>query len=73
MLVLFTFLSRQSAFFTTVRKFVDFKFYYELASRSLVKIIYLGKGEKSPANTLTKQTIHSYLVPFAWRRYFLYP
>ena len=70
LLVLFAFLSSSSAFFTTIGKFVDFEFYYEPASYSFIDSILFGKRKKRSANTLTKQTIHSYLVPFALRWYF---
>ena len=70
MFLVFFFLSGSSAFVTMVEKFVDFEFYYDLASYSLVEIVHLGKREKSTADALTKQTVHSYLVTFAWRRCF---
>ncbi len=71
--LVFLFLSRPSAFFTFIEKFIDFEFYNNLASCSLIETIYLGKRKKRTANTLTKQTVHSYLVPFTWRRYFNIP
>ena len=70
MFLVFFFLSGSSAFLKTVEKLVDFEFYYEIASYSLVEIVHLGKREKSTADALTKQTVHSYLVTFAWRWYF---
>ena len=68
--LVFLFLSRTSAFFTLIEKFIDFEFYNNLASNSFIKTIYLGERKKRIANTLAKQTVHSYLVPFAWRRQF---
>ena len=63
-------LSCPSAFFTFIEKFIDFEFYNNLASYSFIKTIYLGERKKRTANTLAKQTVHSYLVPFAWWRQF---
>ena len=62
------FLSRPPAFFATVGALVDFEFDHQLASGSFIESIHLGKGKKSAANPLTKQTVHSYFVPFAQRR-----
>ena len=66
----FFFLSDSSAFFTTVGKFVDFEFYYEIASYSFIDSILFGEREKRTTNTLTKQSVHLSLEPFTWRRYF---
>ena len=63
-------LSFVSVLFTAVGKLVDFEFYYEVASYSLIEIICFGERNKVAADLLTKQTVHSYLVPFAWRRHF---
>ena len=66
----FFFLSDSSAFFTTVGKFVNFEFYYEIASYSFIDSILFGEREKRTTNTLTKQSVHLSLEPFTWRRYF---
>ena len=66
----FFFLSDSSAFFTTVGKFVNFEFYYEIASYSFTDSILFGEREKRTTNTLTKQSVHLSLEPFTWRRYF---
>ena len=71
--LVFFFLSGSSASSTTVGKFVDFELYYNLASHSLVETIHLGIREKRTANTLTKQTVHLYFVPFTWRICFNFP
>ena len=62
-------LSRALEHFATVDKFVDLDLYYKSASCSLVEIIHLGKRKKVAANTLTKETVHSYFVALAWQRY----
>ena len=67
------FLFCPSTFFTFIKKLIDLEFYNNLASYSFIKTICLGKRKKRTANLLTKQTVHSYLVPFAWRRYFHIP
>ncbi len=64
------FLFCPSAFFTFIEKLVDLEFYNDLASYSFIKTICLGKRKIRTAHTLTKQTVHSYLVPFTWRWYF---
>jgi len=63
-LLVFFFLSVSPAAFTTVEKFVDLEFYYEMASHSFIDIIFFGERKKRAAHTLAKQTVHSYLVPF---------
>ena len=68
--LVFFFSSDSSAFFTTVGKFVNFEFYYEMASYSFIDSILFGKRKKRTANTLTKQSVHLSLEPFTWRRYF---
>ena len=67
---MFLFFSRTDVLFTFIDNFIDLELYNNLASCSLIKTIYLRKRNKRTANALTKQTIHSYLVPFACRRQF---
>ena len=67
------FLFCPSTFFAFIEKLIDLEFYNNLASYSFIKTIHLGKRKKRTANTLTKQTVHSYLVPFTWRRHFNIP
>ena len=68
--LVFFFSSDSSAFFTTVGKFVNFEFYYEIASYSFIDSILFGERKKRTANTLTKQSVHLYLEPFTWWGYF---
>ncbi len=68
--LVFFFSSDSSAFFTTVGKFVNFEFYYEMASYSFIDSILFGERKKRTANTLTKQSVHLYLEPFTWWGYF---
>ena len=70
MFLVFFYLSFSSVRLPSIHKLVDSELYYDLAARSLVKVICLGERKKTAADTLAKQSVHSYLVPFGCGRSF---
>ena len=69
-LLIFFYLSLSPVRLPSIHKLVDSELYYDLTARSLVKIICLGERKKIAADTLAKQSVHSYLVPFGCGRSF---